>query len=269
MIRIARNKSEAKYPSLWEGRQVALAPFLGPTGTTLVDRSGNALHGTLTNMDSATDWVRSDFGYSLDFDGSNDYVAVGTSSTFNAPSALTISVWARPTSAIDLVSVIGKYVSGPENGWIIETGTSGFGGTSGVLLTACNGGSHYGSASSIFTVNEWVHIVYVFNGTGAGNSTRLRFYRNGNEVTLTYTGTIPTSIGSNASAPRIGSNGDGRYWAGQIDDVAVYNRVLSPTEIRVLALRRGIAYEARGSSIYSRIATGSPWYYYAQQAVTA
>lgn len=211
-------------------------------GGTFVNLANSQLNGTLTNMSLATEtsgWRANSrpgaLARCLAFDASNDYVAVGTSSTFDAPTAITVALWARPTTAIDLVSLFGKYVSGPENGLMLESGTSGFGGTDGLLITACNGGSQYGFASSILTLNQWVHLVAVFNGAGAGNSTRMRLYKNGTEVTLSYNGTIPSSIGSNASAPRIGANGDGRYFAGQIDDVRVYgSRAIDPTEARLL-----------------------------------
>ena len=38
-------------------------------GTTVHDYSGNENHGTMMNMDPATDWIEHDNGYALDFDG--------------------------------------------------------------------------------------------------------------------------------------------------------------------------------------------------------
>jgi len=43
-------------------------------GTILRDLSGQGNHGTLTNMDPATDWVTSGGYGALDFDGSDDLV---------------------------------------------------------------------------------------------------------------------------------------------------------------------------------------------------
>ena len=54
----------------------AWVPALGVTGTTLFDMMGRKAHGTLTNMDPATDWRTTKKGWALDFDGSNDAVIV-------------------------------------------------------------------------------------------------------------------------------------------------------------------------------------------------
>lgn len=73
----ARNRAEAKYPELWRGLVGAWLPFLGLTGSTLRDISGYHNHGTLTNMDPPTDWIISEMGPALAFDGENDYVDCG------------------------------------------------------------------------------------------------------------------------------------------------------------------------------------------------
>jgi hypothetical protein len=81
----------------WDGLVGLWAPALGPTGNALFDLSGRNNHGTLTNMDPATDWVASPYGWVLDFDGGNDYVNVKSSSSFNTLSdfSVLISVYDR------------------------------------------------------------------------------------------------------------------------------------------------------------------------------
>ena len=56
----------------------AWCPSLGPSGYTLLDRSGRGRHGTLTNMNAGSDWVGSPGGWAIDFDGTNDYIPVST-----------------------------------------------------------------------------------------------------------------------------------------------------------------------------------------------
>lgn len=72
----ARSAAQAANPGLWNRLAGAWFPSLGPTGERLNDLSGHDNHGALTSMDAATDWILGDDGYVLDFDGSNDYVAV-------------------------------------------------------------------------------------------------------------------------------------------------------------------------------------------------
>lgn len=69
----------------WRNGMAGLWLFNEGIGNNKVfDASGNANHGTLTNMDPATDWVAGQNGWALDFDGSNDYVA--TASAITLPS---------------------------------------------------------------------------------------------------------------------------------------------------------------------------------------
>ena len=60
-------------PHLWRGLAGAW-PMQEGGGVKAFDVSGYGNHGTLTNMDPATDWVVTEKGRALDFDGSNDGV---------------------------------------------------------------------------------------------------------------------------------------------------------------------------------------------------
>ena len=67
-------------------------------GTAASDLSGSGNAGTLTNMDSATDWVAGKRGKALDFDGSNDYVTMGDVLDMGTGD-FTVSVWVKTTDA--------------------------------------------------------------------------------------------------------------------------------------------------------------------------
>ncbi len=72
----ARNAAQSENPGLWRGLVGLWAPSLGPTGLRLFDHSGFGNHGTLTNMDPASDWVATDEGWALEFvKDANQYVA--------------------------------------------------------------------------------------------------------------------------------------------------------------------------------------------------
>ena len=68
--------------NLLTGLVGAWCPSLGPSGYTLLDRSGRGNHGTLTNMDAASDWVGTPGGWALDYDGTNDYVQLDANNKF-------------------------------------------------------------------------------------------------------------------------------------------------------------------------------------------
>jgi len=237
--KFASRRGEARYPGLWDGRVSAWCPSVtGPTGTRLYDLQAGLYQGALTNMDSATDWVRSAGQYCLDFDGTNDHVL--TTSKGTASPARTISLWMRYT--------------GPGTGFrcAFDYGVLNFGQR---LLVGYNGQNivmdRYGGGLSVSGYYDlaWHHVA-VADTAGA--------------YSLYVDGKLGAS-GTQLSTPTLGTVYlgraiDGAYFVGQIDDSAIYNRALTAGEIRTLSRRRGIAYEARrnqdfGSTTNRRLRT--------------
>jgi len=73
-------------------------------------------------------------------------------------------------------------------------------------------------------IMEWVHVAATFDGTTA------RLYINGEEI-----GSGAFSFGNNPTAEmRIGSyNNDSPTYNGDIDEVRIYNRALTPVDLAV------------------------------------
>jgi hypothetical protein len=86
-------------------------------------------------------------------------------------------------------------------------------------------------AQGAYALNDtqWHMLTLVFDGTQTGDANRLKGYVDGQSVTLTYTGTIGTTIGGTAFDFVIATEGDSDV--SYIDDVRVYNRALSATEV--------------------------------------
>ena len=92
----AKSASESDHPNLWDGLLGAWMPGLGVTGGTLRDVSGNENHGTLTNMDPATDWVTTSKGLALDFDGSDDYAKTSANDRYKVSGGeITVLQWIK------------------------------------------------------------------------------------------------------------------------------------------------------------------------------
>ncbi len=76
----------------------------GPGSGTTANTVAGMPTGTLVNMDVNAAWVtgHNGSGYALNFDGSNDWVDLGTNATLNAVNnPLTASAWVRTTAAGD------------------------------------------------------------------------------------------------------------------------------------------------------------------------
>ena len=229
-----RRGGTPKYPSLWDGCVGAWAPSLGATGLTLRDESVYGNHGTLTNMDAASDWVVSGGKVALDFDGVDDVVVCEAPSKVTT-NRLTVSCWVLPS-----VLTRGDLVTCWNNGSINSQFNLLYGLTSGKAIFYISDGTGYnsGDSSTAMEVNKWYHIVGTYDGAS---------------VSVGVNGFIETSAAASVTLPtanltniRFGNNlqGDGDF-TGQLDDIRVYNRVLTPSEIKLLATRRGIAYESK------------------------
>jgi competence protein ComGC len=80
----------------WEQPLVAHWKLDETSGTTASDSSDNGNHGTLVNMNPASDWVSGRVGGALDFDGWNDYVQVPDSPSFHIADGISILAWINP-----------------------------------------------------------------------------------------------------------------------------------------------------------------------------
>jgi hypothetical protein len=175
-------------------------------------------NGTLVNGATyATGKINNGFS----FDGVNDYVNVATSfgQSFSSPnSAHSYSAWIYPTS-----------VTGYN--WIIQNGTSTTG-TSMILIGAnlCfffQGGANQTSSNVTISINTWTLVTVVYNGAGS-----VSFYKDGvfdvaKTASWTETaGTATTNIGSYVKALH--------FFDGIIDEVGVWNRALTSTEVTEL-----------------------------------
>jgi hypothetical protein len=233
----APRDGEPLFPELWRGCVGAWNPGLGPSGLTLRDWSPYKNHGTLTNMDAGTDWVASQGRYALDFDGVNDFVGIsGVTYPATTSDPFSIVVWGTGRFH---VSRWRRLVS---DGWIlVDPQTSGVGK---ILFGRVNsiGAGRYTIANS----DHDITLPYCVVCTDDGSNTlagQLQYF-NGRLITSRTIVANQNSTPDAAAQMRLGAtDGTPAYNASTKTDVMFYNRALSPNEIRLLASRRGIAYE--------------------------
>lgn len=213
------------YPNLVRGLVGAWSPCLTPErGTRLRDATGRKNHGTLTNMDPATDWVVSEGKWALDYDGLDD--GVPTLYT-GALADFTVCAWFYSRATTAFLRIVDKtYDTGFWIGHSETWGSSDYGG--GILESV----SPYGHFLT-FTENAWHHLAMSRKGT-----TKTIYGNGGQSVTSatvlsTVTSTNPLRIGSRTI---IGDNN----FNGLIDGCLLFNRALSANEVAQLySLGRG------------------------------
>ncbi len=167
-------------------------------------------------------------GQSLFLNGSSQYIGLGNPDALKITGQITMSAWIRPTANTNIRNIISKGFNTSPSGEVslrinagaIEAGTA-------------DSSSYFVSAPASATLSTWQHVCGVYDGTA------WRLYRNGEEVAslVTTKGALPVAGVLEANNTwSIGSRGGSteRAFAGQIDEVYLYNRGLTPTEIRAL-----------------------------------
>ena len=199
------------------GGLVAAYAFDEGTGSILTDRSGAGNHG---NVSGAAWTAAGRYNGALSFDGIDDLVTIADSSSLDLTSALTIEAWVYPTTVSGWRTAVLKEVPG-ELSYGLYTSSQ----TSPASAWLRMGGTSRSVANpSALPLNTWTHLAMVYNGTS------LLIYRNGVlQASTPMSGSITTS----SSPLRLGGNLVwGEYYAGRLDDVRLYSRALTASEIQ-------------------------------------
>ena len=164
---------------------------------------------------------------SLDFDGSDEYVDLGSQDGDLRLSGSdgTISVWIKiaDVSAGD----ISKRIVDKSDGGAAANGYSFFLNTDGSVEGWISGAQRVTTSTGIVADNTWVHLAWNWDGTNH------KLYVNGS---LSATASDSTRPPSNTTNMRIGSwnHSTGREFSGNIDEVAIWNTALTQSAITEL-----------------------------------
>jgi len=191
-------------------------------GTSAYDGSGLGNHGTILGAVRVTGGR---FGNALKFDGVNDWVTVNNSKTLALTTGMTVEAWVNPTTWMSGMSTVVMKE---------QPATSTSAGTETYLLAANNSTNQpmsvvrTGSEVAVggttqIPPNQWTHIATTYDGQYQN------LYINGILVNmLPQTGPITTSTG----LLRMGGNSLwGGFFQGYIDEVRIYNRALTQSEV--------------------------------------
>ncbi len=195
---------------------VAWYPFNGNAN----DASGNGNNGSNNGATLSTDrFGNSNSAYS--FDGINDYIQVNHSSSLTPNNQISISTWINSQSTSGARHILFKGAPNPPPylGYYVRL----FDG----LVSIWFGQSAQPIQTNVsIAASQWSHIVVTFDGT------IYKVYLNG---VLGQSGSASYNF-SNTSDLAVGKHGtqNAGYFHGTIDDIRIYNRTLSETEVQQL-----------------------------------
>jgi uncharacterized repeat protein (TIGR01451 family) len=190
---------------------VAAYGFDAGSGATLTDASGHGLNGTIAN---ATWTTTGKFGKALVFNGTSSLVTITDAASLHLTTAMTLEAWVNPTTILN--SWMDVIYKGNDNYYLEASSTNG--------STPAVGGAGTTYGSSALAPNQWAHLAATYDGA------TLRLYVNGLQVSsLAHSGTLATS----SNPLQIGGDSIyGQYFQGTIDEVRVYNVVLTAAQIQ-------------------------------------
>jgi hypothetical protein len=209
--------TEAATPNL-----VAAYGFNETSGTTATDSSGLNNSGTLNG---ATRTATAKFGNALSFNGTSNYVSIPDASSLDLTTGMTLEAWVRPSNLTGWKTVMVKErstsftyaLSANNNNTTVANQRPD-------ARVRTNGSTKTITGTSKLALNTWTHIATTYDGA------TFKLFINGVQVQssavtgLITTTTNPLDIG--------GSPVLGQYFTGQIDEVRIYNRALTTTEIQ-------------------------------------
>lgn len=202
------------------------------SGSESVDDTGNGYKATIFPGGAAgPTWVVGDAGRAstfLRFDRANsNYVDCGDITELNSASAFTIEAWIKMADGNTTNYVISKEIEVSKTNITLDC-------SSGMIYgEVSNGAWAYGGCANPVPTGTWFHAAVVYNGSGSTNADRLKIYVNGNKMTLTFNGTIPSTTANLAGNPLyIGANKSPTFFSGDVDDVRIYKRAISEAQIR-------------------------------------
>ncbi|HUU18755.1 MAG TPA: LamG domain-containing protein [Sedimentisphaerales bacterium] len=198
------------------------------SGTTALDSSGKGNDGTLQGDPQ---WVEGQLGGALEFDGSGDYVDCGNAASldiYGADAQVTIALWVNTPNVSQVHGSLvtkGEWGEGysllikgePRKLWAADSDTT--------------------LSADPLTNNEWYHVAVTTDGATG----EVKFYINGQLSGVrkkNTTGIEQTDIPISIAREQYGA---GRwYFNGTIDDVRIYNRIL--TQERIQEIMKGEVY---------------------------
>jgi hypothetical protein len=177
-------------------------------------------------------------GEAIHLDGIDDFVEVPDSPSLTL-SSLTLDAWVWPDVVTGtLHSIVTKYnasLAGPEGvSWSLLGTTNG-----GLALTVYQSPTQYRSLeidSQVLAAGQWQHVAATFDGP----TQEIRIYLNGVErLGRLDPGSSTVVINDSLASVNIGAliNAQGNphgLWAGSIDEVDIFNRALTASEIQAI-----------------------------------
>jgi hypothetical protein len=190
------------------------------SGTVWTELSGVSNDGTLVN---GTSFDSNNLGY-FSFDGVNDYINCGVIPGIDSSATqFSVSVWLKTQTKTTKIILENGNNWNTNTFFLAQENASYFS-----FQVYGDGGYDAVYANYVYQTDVWYNLIGIWS---AGN--RVDFYTNGVIANGTRVGSVRSSVITGNTNMMIGSRaGSSLFFQGEIPEVKIYNRALSPQEIR-------------------------------------
>ena len=204
---------------------IARFPFDGNAS----DISGNGNHGTVYGAITVADRFGQE-NQAYFFDGVDDYIDLGNSTSLNPANLITVSAWVS-CSSLKYAPVVERYEPHQDSrSFFMTIGSSSSNHSAGFYIYDADSPLNTNSSGAVddgpLHQNQVYHLVGTYD-----SSNKNSFYING--ILKSQVSAIG-SIQQSSEITTIGGvlNNAGKFFHGSIDDIRIYNRALTENEVR-------------------------------------
>ncbi len=163
-------------------------------------------------------------GVSLLFDGNNDYVSFGNAFNYDASNAWSFSAWLKLDNIAAQRQIYSKATADANvYGWNFAITTGGL-----VQVQARAAGTLTATTFAIIVpVGSWFHFVFTY--AGGSNTNGMRVYIDNVVDSVPGSSAINSLLASQTAM--IGTRNGGFPWSGKMDEVSLWDKALSASEV--------------------------------------
>jgi len=202
------------------------------SGATATDATGNGSNGTLQGGPT---WSTGKVGaWALSFDGVDDVVNLGAASARDVTNNFTVAFWANPQASHEIeeesttsqTGNLGQRYAIDPNGYSSDHAGAGVSvGTNGISVYEHSDGYMPPLLVHEAPIPSWTHIAVVYRDKRPGLYVNGTLVKTGSRSPKNFVHMTPRTLGGMAYG----------FFRGQLDDVRIYDHVLSAREIARLA----------------------------------
>lgn len=163
--------------------------------------------------------------------GNGNHLDAADHSSLDFSTAFTVQAWIWATSFSGNAGIISKWNYSTDGGWVVSLNLGADQIRVWIADSPTDGGSNtVTSTDASLSTSTWQHLLVRYN---AGT---VKINLNNTVLSLSTTGTIPSSLLNNTTSLAVGSWPDtlNRHWSGRLDEVALWSRELTDLEATTL-----------------------------------